>query len=174
MRLVLAISVLLILGSCDAEKKLARILKNNPSLEKVEYQVDTLRVVDQIVNDNIVYKDSIVVREVRIVETPPTRYEVRYEYRTNRQRERTIRDSLNAIVKATRIEAKEAVKLAKEGRKVHKSDNRKEKQANRWGGAIKFAWAVVAILGMVSLLFFVIKRKDRKKNATFEDAPTTR
>ena len=141
---LIIISALLALQSCDAEKRLTRLLKNNPELERVEYQIDTLKVVDRIVNDSIIYRDSIAIRVVRTVQTPPTRYEIRYKYKTDTQRERTIRDSFNMVIKETRVNKRENVKLAKQKAKQTKQERRKSK----W-----YLWLLIGVsLGLVGRL----------------------
>ena len=171
MRVIILISILVIVSACGPEKQLARILSNNPELESVEYRLDTLRIFDTIIEGKITYRDSIVVREVRIVETPPTRYEIRYRYKADKQREKTIRDSMDAIVTAVKIKARRDVKIAKEDTKAQRSEDKTTKQVNRWAGAIKFAWAVAAIIGLVLLLFMAVRFKGSKKNGTFGTTP---
>ena len=168
-KIFICAALFLSLISCDAENRLSRILRNNPDLERVDYVVDTLRVFDHIVNDSIVYRDSIVVREGRTVETPPTRYEIRYKYRTDKQREKTIRDSLDAIIIALRIEKRKDVRISNNDTKQKKSDNRTQKNAQRWDGVNAFLWSCAAVLGMVSVLFFVMRYKGSRKNSTFDE-----
>lgn len=110
--------VLLLLVACTPQKRLTRLLKKNPELEKVELRVDT---VTQIINGvDTIYHLSV--DTIRIVRTPPTRYEVRYKYKT-------IKDTVKINVKG-----KERIIKIKEKREV-------KKQRSLW-----WVWLVIGFL----------------------------
>ena len=158
MKSIYILLVTILVVSCSAEQRLARILKNNPELEKTEYITETIRVVDRIVNDSIIYKDSIITKEIHTIETPPTRYEIRYKYKTDKQREKTIRDSLDNIIKQLRIEKRKDVKIKKQETKQVKSDNKTER--SKWRTIPIMLFLVVVVITLFIWLYNKLKQRD--------------
>ena len=106
------ISILLLVGmaSCSPEYHKRKFIQKGGKLETKETEItihDTLRING---------KDSIITKTIHVdcpeMVTPPTRYEVRYKYKT-------LRDTLELIRYKTKLEYKTVVKRAKKDVKTN-------------------------------------------------------
>lgn len=125
---------LIALVSCSPNYHMRKFIKKGGVIEQTEKVItlhDTIKGKDG--------KDSIIYRSFNIpcpeLVAPPTRFEIRYKYKT-------IRDSFETIKYVTKFKYKEAVKTLKNEKK------------SSWGFNLRF-WGV--ILGLLILIVYLLR-----------------
>jgi len=127
-----------LMSSCSPNYHMRKFIKKGG---KVNCDTTSIMIHDTIKGKN--GKDSIIYRTISVqcpeLVAPPTRYEIRYRYKT-------IRDSFETIKYVTKFKYKEAVKTLKNDKK------------SSWGFNLRF-WGVI-----VGLLFLIVYLLRTNKN----------
>lgn len=153
--------VLFLLPSCLTPKqKFDKLVIKNPHLVPTKVKIDTItsyKIVNVKGKDSIVKQDSLIYIECPDIDIPKKRYEARKDYKRERQREKTIRDSLNFELKKLRSELKKLISDNKSNVDIQESKENVEVKKIRYESLEILARYTSLILFLLLLIILILK-----------------
>jgi len=153
--------VLSLLLSCiGPQKRFQRLVTKHPYLLNVTLVVDTIEIVSiEKINgkDSLIVRDSLIYIECPEVEIPKKRYEARKDYKIERQREKTVRDSLDFELKKLRSELKKLRSDNRSNVDIQESKENVEVKRIRYESLEILARYTSLILFLLLLILLILK-----------------